>query len=131
MGFSPFDGVMFTIIPVIIGMGFILVFGVIVFMAIKGFMEWDRNNRSPVLAVEAKIVTKRMAVNGRHHHHHGGNMTMHHTIHTSYFATFEMENGDRMELKIPNREYGMLAEGDVGKLTFQGTRYKEFECNRK
>ena len=127
MGFSPFDGVMFTIIPVIVGIGFILVFGIIVFMVIKSGIEWDKNNRSPVLTVEAKIVAKRMAVSGNQHHHHGDNMAMHHTIHTTYFTTFEVENGERMELKIPNREYGVLAEGDMGKLTFQGTRYKGFE----
>ena len=26
-------------------------------------------------------------------------------------------------------EYGMLTEGDVGKLTFQGTRYIEFDSS--
>jgi len=46
---------------------------------------------------------------------------------TFYHITFEVESGDRMELQISGREYGLLAEGDVGKLTFQGTRYKNFE----
>jgi len=49
---------------------------------------------------------------------------------TTYFTTFEVESGDRMELKVPDKEYGMLVEGDEGKLTFQGTRYKGFERNR-
>ena len=33
----------------------------------------------------------------------------------------------RMEMNVRGSEYGMLAEGDVGKLTFQGTRYLNFE----
>ena len=36
-------------------------------------------------------------------------------------------SGDRMELRLSGAEYGMLAEGDRGRLTFQGTRYLSFE----
>ena len=133
MGFSPLGGgfdIMFTIIPVIIILVFILVFGIIIFRAVKGGMEWNNNNNSPVLTIAAKVVAKRMAVS-RHHHHHGGNMSMHHTAaSTTYFTTFEVESGDRMELKVSDKEYGMLVEGDIGKLTFQGTRYKGFERKR-
>lgn len=53
---------------------------------------------------------------------------MHHTTYsTSYFVTFQVESGDRMELHVAGHEYGMLIEGDRGKLTFQGTRYLGFE----
>ena len=38
-----------------------------------------------------------------------------------------MENGERKEFHVSGKEYGLLAEGDSGKLTFQGTRYKGFE----
>ena len=37
------------------------------------------------------------------------------------------ESGDRLELRMSGREFGTLAEGDKGKLTFQGTRYRGFE----
>ena len=33
----------------------------------------------------------------------------------------------RMELSVTGREYGMLSEGDAGRLSFQGTRYLGFE----
>ena len=36
-------------------------------------------------------------------------------------------SGDRLELRLPGREYGLLTEGDTGLLTFQGTRYLSFE----
>ena len=32
-----------------------------------------------------------------------------------------------MELSMTGNEYGLLAEGDTGKLSFQGTRYLGFE----
>ena len=32
-----------------------------------------------------------------------------------------------MELAVTGEEYGLLAEGDEGSLSFQGTRYKGFE----
>jgi len=51
----------------------------------------------------------------------------HTTTSTTYYATFQMESGDRMELRLDGYEYGMLAEGDRGKLSFQGTRYLSFE----
>ncbi len=38
-----------------------------------------------------------------------------------------MESGDRIELCVSGAEYGMLVEGDTGRLTFQGTRYLSFE----
>lgn len=30
-------------------------------------------------------------------------------------------------MNVSGQEYGMLIEGDHGKLTFQGTRYLEFQ----
>jgi hypothetical protein len=38
-----------------------------------------------------------------------------------------VESGDRMEFEVPDTEFGMLAEGDTGKLSFRGTRYLGFE----
>lgn len=46
---------------------------------------------------------------------------------SSYYVTFQVESGDRMELSIRGSGYGMLAEGDVGMLSFQGTRYLGYE----
>lgn len=57
----------------------------------------------------------------------GGAGAMHTARSTSYYAAFQVGSGDRMELHVGGAEYGMLAEGDAGKLTFQGTRYLGFE----
>ena len=131
MGFSPFDGFdfMFSFIPVIIACGFMAFFGIIIYIAIKGIAQWNKNNNSPVRTVNAKIVAKRM-VGSYHTHHHGDNTAMHHSSSsTTCYITFEGESGKRIELKVPSTEYGILIEGDIGRLTFQGTRYKVFERN--
>lgn len=110
-GFSGFN-FMFTLI-------FILVIGTFVFVLVKGLSQWNKNNHSPVLTVRATIVAKRAA-----YHHNAGEHAM---GHTTYFATFQVESGDRMELRIPYGEFGYLVEQDSGRLTFQGTRFLKFE----
>lgn len=41
--------------------------------------------------------------------------------------TFEVQSGDRLELQLNGSDFGMLAEKDIGILSFQGTRYVSFE----
>ncbi|MDF2547574.1 MAG: hypothetical protein K0R93_2472 [Anaerosolibacter sp.] len=119
---GPFD--MFSIIPIIVPIFFIFVFGMILFTIFRGIKEWSYNNKQPILTVDAKIVAKR-AHTSRHTHNHNNHMST--SSSTSYYVTFEVESGDRMELHVPTKEYGLLADGDHGKLTFQGTRYHGFE----
>jgi hypothetical protein len=105
---------------------FFLVFGIFIATAVKGISRWNKNNHSPRLTVPATVVTKRTNVS--HHHHNHGTTGMHHTTHsTTYYVTFQVESGDRMELHVAGHEFGMLIEGDRGNLSFQGTRYLGFE----
>lgn len=119
----------FSIMEFLFPFFFFAVFGIILIVFVvtfvRGIGEWRKNNNSPRLTVPAKVVSKRTSVS--HGHHHGANGHMHTTSSTWYYATFEVESGDRMELALSGSEYGMLAEGDTGKLTFQGTRYLSFE----
>lgn len=101
---------------------FFLMFGMIIFTIIRGIGQWNKNNNSPRLTVQAKVVSKRGDVS---HHHDAGTHTSHTS--TTYYVTFQVASGDRMELSVSGSEYGMLAEGDFGDLTFQGTRYLGFE----
>ena len=104
---------------------FLLVFGIILFTLITGIRQWNRNNHSPRLTVPATVVSKRTNVS-HHHHNHGDGHMGHHTS-TSYYVTFQVASGDRMELHMAGHEYGLLVEGDRGNLTFQGTRYLGFQ----
>lgn len=112
------------------GVMFFIVFGVIVYTVIQGIAEWDKNNKSPRLSVNAVIADKRSHTTHHHNHHHNQNGAhMHITTTTFYYVTFEFENGNRAEFRVPKSEYGLLVAGDVGKLSFQGTRYIGFERN--
>ena len=104
---------------IIFGLVFPLAIGVFIFTIAKGIGQWHKNNNSPVLTVEATLVTKRTD-----YHRSAGEHSM---GHTTYYATFQVESGDRMELCIPHGDFGYLVEGDKGKLTFQGTRFKGFQ----
>lgn len=119
-------GMEFQIFKVLFFLVFFGILGVFIFTAIQGLRQWNKNNHSPRLTVPATVVTKRTNVS--HHHHNHGSNGMHHTTHsTSYYVTFQVESGDRMELHVAGHEFGLLVEGDQGKLTFQGTRYLGFE----
>ena len=100
---------------------FLLALATVLVNLVKSILQWNKNNHSPRLTVETKIVAKRTDVTRRKSGNAG-----HHT-HTRYYVTFQVESGDRMELQMEGYEYGMLVEGDTGKLTFQGTRYLGFE----
>ena len=122
MGFGgdPGFGVTFSIMRIMVPVMFMLVFGIIIVTMVRGVGEWNKNNQSPKLTVPVTVVAKRSDV-------HRGIETMH--TFTSYYVTFQVESGDRMEFEISDTEYGMLAEGDSGELTFQGTRYLNFQRN--
>ena len=114
--------------PLMIGL--IAVFAILLIGTIgRALFIWIRNNNSPVQTVEAQVVTKRMKVSGFGRTMAGGNTinTMGSSTRTHYFVTFELEKGNRLELGVKDAEYGMLAEGDRGVLSFQGTRYLGFE----
>jgi hypothetical protein len=122
-GFGTFN-MMFSIFPIFFALVFILIFGTIIFNVVRGAGRWSHNNKQPVLSVPVKVVAKRSHITSNFH-----NNDMHHSNHTrtTYYVTFEVESGDRMELYLDDSEYGLLVEGDTGKLTFQGTRYLGFE----
>ena len=111
---------LFTIVPIFIGVVFVIIIGAIIFQAGKGVAEWADNNSKPVQSEPARIVTKRSETRG----HRDSNVS------TRYYVTFELISGDRREFPIRGKEYGMLSEGDEGMLTYQGTRYHGFERGR-
>ena len=121
---------MFEIMSVIVPIMSIVIFGVIIFMVVQGISTWNKNNQSPRLTVPAVVVSKRENVTHQQYANAGdmsGAHGFHTTTSTTYYVTFQVESGDRMEFTVSGSEYGMLAEGDTGRLTFQGTRYLSFE----
>ena len=102
------------LLPILFLAVFGLAFGTIISTLIKNGKQNRKNNAAPRLSSDATVVTKRTHVWGDHSR-------------TTYFATFQFESGDRLELEIPRDRFGYLVEGDSGKLHFQGTRFLDFE----
>ena len=128
MFYSGFDALFSILFPLV----FLVVLGMILFTIVGNLRTWGKNNASPRLTVPATVVAKRTNVS-RHRTANAGDMTGAHgytsTSTTTYYVTFQVESGDRMELRLSGTEYGQLVEGDTGKLSFQGTRYLGFERN--
>lgn len=116
-----------NVIGLLVPIVFIIVIGSFIMTAVKGLAEWNSNNNSPRLSVNATVVSKRADVSYHHHHHANGHS--HRTSSTAYYVTFQVDSMDRMELRVSGSEYGMLVEGDYGILSFQGTRYLGFDRN--
>ncbi len=117
----PNDVDLLSVIPtpflVVGGIVVVVILAVFATIIVKGVGRWSRNNGSPVVTTMARLVTKRSQAYGGSGESRAG---------TAYFATFETPTGERFELPVPARESGLIAEGDTGQLTYQGTRYKSF-----
>lgn len=120
----------YGLFPILFVLVFVVVIGFFIVTAVKGIGQWNKNNNSPRLTVAAAVVSKRAEVT-HHQHANAGDASGAHGFHTStstsYYVTFQVDSGDRMEFHVSGSEYGMLVEGDRGNLSFQGTRYLGFE----
>lgn len=114
-----FYSMIFSIVP-------IFIFTIFIIIAFKGVSQWRYNNNQPILIVSAKLISKRTDVSTTMHNNSDG-IGAHHDSSTTYYLTFEVESGSRIEFRVPGYEFGLLIEGDTGKLKFQGTRYLGFE----
>lgn len=112
---------MFDFMQVLFPLMFLMVFGMFAVTFIKSISQWNKNNHSPKLTVDATVIARR-----DHRTRHKGANDHWHTS-TTYYATFQFESGDRLELQIPSDQFGYILEGDQGRLSFQGTRFLSFE----
>jgi hypothetical protein len=78
-------------------------------------MAW--NACIPVQSAWARVVAKRTEVIG----HRNGR------THTRYYGTFEFADATRREYLLSGTNFGLLVEGDAGRLSWQGTAYRGFE----
>ncbi|MEK4427327.1 DUF2500 domain-containing protein [Solibacillus sp. FSL K6-1523] len=109
-----FDDGFFSIFTIIVPLFIITIFGIIIYSVFSNVKQGIKNNNSPLLSVPAQVVTKRTTVRGERSY-------------TTYFVTFEVQSGDRMEFEVKGEQFGMLVEKDLGLLAFQGSRFISFE----
>ena len=117
---------MFNVMPGFIMIVFVLALGMVIFGIIRGIGQWKYNNSQPVLDVTARVTGKRTNTTRSWHSGAGETGMQHSHSSTTYYATFEVESGDRLEFTVNGREYGLLADNDTGILKFQGTRFLGF-----
>ena len=128
MGFG-FD-FMFTLVPIFIGVIFVIMLVSIISGFSRNAKRERKNDQSPRVTADAKVVSKRMQVGERGSRRMRTNGMMedgYSYSYSDYFVTFEFESGDRLELPVDGSDYGVLVEGDTGRLSFQGTRYLGFQ----
>ena len=127
MGFG-FGG--FSVLQILVPAVFIVVIGIMLYVLIQGLRQERYNDQQPILSVDATAVAKRIDETDYQNPVAGDASGAHgytYSSTTSYYVTFEVESGDRMEFEVCGEEYGLIVEGDQGKLTFQGTRFLGFE----
>lgn len=117
---------MFSIFNIAFVIVFIAIIVIMIITILSRAKRVHKNNNSPVLTVGAKLIAKRSDMRN-YDNNNSTNDVDNMSSYTDYYATFEVQSGDRMEFKIDGSEYGMIIEGDFGDLTFQGTRYIKFE----
>ena len=122
LGFALMD----RLFPLMFLVVFIFIISTIVGSLVSGAKRKHKNDQSPRVTADAKVVSKRMQV-GQNRQSSGDNDMMRSYTYSKYFVTFEFESGDRLELLVDGSDYGLLVEGDTGKLSFQGTRYLGFQ----
>ena len=130
MGFGFGFDWMFTLVPIFIGVIFVIMLVSIISGLSRNAKRERKNDQSPRVTADVKVVSKRMEVGGNRSNRRMGADGMmengHSYSYSDYFVTFEFNSGDRLELPVDGSDYGLLVEGDQGKLTFQGTRYLGF-----
>lgn len=80
---------------------------------IRSLTEEGSDTDAPQSTEQVRVVAKRMQIWGNH-------------AHTFYYATFELSDRKRIELRLSGADYGMLAEGDEGTLVYRGKQFVSF-----
>lgn len=117
IGFSNFMIPFMAVMMVLFFLTFIATIGLIIFMIVRTVSEQKKNDSQPKLTVPATVLSKRTDLYRRR------NMGIGSTV---YFVTFQVQSGDRIELHLSGRDFGLLQEGDRGNLTFRGREFIGF-----
>ncbi|CAM4234153.1 DUF2500 domain-containing protein [Paenibacillus typhae] len=123
MGMGSDPSWMFDLTGTVIPIFLVVMIGIVAVTAGRGLFQWSRNNSSPLLTIPARIVSKRSEVRQQQLQDDSQSSR----TSTTYYLTYELQDGERMEFKVDGSEFGMSAEGDRGLLTYQGTRYHGFQ----
>ena len=121
MGFALMD----RLFPLMFLVVFIFIISTIVGSLVSGAKRKHKNDQSPRVTADAKVVSKRMPV-GQNRQSSGDNDMMRSYTYSKYFVTFEFESGDRLELPVDGSDYGLLSTpGDLKNVLSVGAADKD------
>jgi hypothetical protein len=87
----------------------------------QSYRVWAYNRSRPIETFAARCVVKRTETVGNSYgYQYGGRVA------TYYYVSFEFRSGERREYAVHGADYGLIAEGDEGHLTFKGTVFYQF-----
>jgi hypothetical protein len=115
----------FTLFSALFAVVFFGIFILIGYMLVKSFAERSRNNSSPIVTSRVTITAK--TTNTAYRGNYIPDNINVQTPYNTYFITFEFVNGNRAEFNVPRSDYAYISEHDTGILTYQGSRYINFE----
>lgn len=99
------------------------------------FSPSKKIKKAPILTVpDVIVVAKRVNPSGGVYGGQNIGMTgtgIHGHIAAECFVTFEFPNGDRLEFRVDQGEFGLMVERDVGELTFRHTQFIGFDRYRR
>lgn len=128
-------GILFTLVPIFIGLVFTLVMGILIFNVVKGIGEWAHNNSLPVSRVDAVVLSKRVETRTsssssfNNDENSFGSSSQTSAYHTYYITFQNIRTGERHVFTIKQKLFDKLIEKDSGTLVYQGTRFHNFYVN--
>ncbi len=125
VGGSHMGSIMFTVVPILIVIGFV---AVLLGIAMNG-ARYIKNARASKETVYARVVAKRMDIRSRTNQHANGDGGMHavNSSRTYYYITLEFDDGSRREYLDVKNLYGLVVEGDEGYAAVKGDWIVAFE----
>jgi len=111
---SGWERILYTVIPILAVLGLLLTLGLSVYQSYRRVQKGKPKNSLPLVCVQASLRSKRMqSSSGK----------------TTYFATFSIQDGQALELAVPESEYEKLLEGEMGELQHHGSHFVHFQTN--
>ncbi len=114
--------ILFFVIGLLSFFSFGAVFAFILIYIVK---QKSKNDNAPRLTVGAKVVDKRSVSHRRQLNDHVSPRMYYH------YVTFELQDGQRAEMRVSKSDFDSLSVSDEGMLTLQGTRFISFEQKRE
>ncbi len=87
----------------------------------KKVIDIIEQRKKPIQTVRATLISKRMDPRTSVSSKEGVS-----NFYVIYYLVFKLENGEEIEFLVKLKEYAIILEGNIGKLTFKGNRYIKF-----